>query len=149
MRLDLSLKNTKFTNFWGWFCAHGAELLLLIAVFFLSIYADSPKELPVIGRFSCPFHKLTGYSCAGCGISRAFIAIGHAEFTQALRLNPLAFILFPFLLFRLVKQFCATFLNKYPEMNVPVLFYPVAGFLILIFFAGRLILEISGSIRTL
>lgn len=41
----------------------------------------------------CIFHKITGFYCPGCGISRMFISIAKFDFYQAFRYNPLVFIL--------------------------------------------------------
>ncbi len=36
----------------------------------------------------CAFHMATGYSCPGCGSSRALYQLTHANVLEALRLNP-------------------------------------------------------------
>ncbi len=52
--------------------------------------------------FFCPFHKLTGLYCPGCGITRMFLALFKGEFYQAFRYNPLVFFCLPiFLIFYL------------------------------------------------
>ncbi len=38
----------------------------------------------------CMFHLLTGYFCAGCGITRALHALVHGDLMAALRFNVLA-----------------------------------------------------------
>lgn len=48
----------------------------------------SPKDLP--GFVLCPFRAVTGLPCPGCGMTRAFCAIGHGDFTSAVVFNPLA-----------------------------------------------------------
>ena len=53
----------------------------------------SPSDLP--GIILCPLRALTGYPCPGCGMTRAFCAIGHGEFARAVgynALSPLVFI---------------------------------------------------------
>ena len=44
---------------------------------------------PVEARFffRCPFSALTGLKCAGCGTARAFHAMLHGRFAEALRFN--------------------------------------------------------------
>ena len=37
----------------------------------------------------CTFHKLTGLNCPGCGMTRAFYALLHGNFSTALRDNAL------------------------------------------------------------
>jgi hypothetical protein len=48
----------------------------------------SPKDLP--GFVLCPFRAVTGLPCPGCGMTRAFCAIGHGDFASAVGFNPLA-----------------------------------------------------------
>ena len=38
----------------------------------------------------CPFRALTGMPCPGCGMTRAFCALGHGELIKAVRFNPLS-----------------------------------------------------------
>ncbi len=40
----------------------------------------------------CPFRRLTGLPCPGCGTTRMVVAALHGEFGQALALNPLFFL---------------------------------------------------------
>ncbi len=54
----------------------------------------------------CPFHKLTGFYCPGCGSLRAINRLLHGRFLEALGLNPLMIITLPFLVYGLVAQFC-------------------------------------------
>ena len=41
----------------------------------------------------CPINKLFGIECAGCGLTRMFLAIFKFDFYQAFRFNPCMFIL--------------------------------------------------------
>ncbi|MEI6219564.1 MAG: DUF2752 domain-containing protein [bacterium] len=58
-----------------------------LAVLFLSM-AISPDHLPAIQL--CMFRHWTGLPCPGCGITRAFCAIGHGELRAAWDYNPLS-----------------------------------------------------------
>lgn len=40
---------------------------------------------------TCPIKFLTGISCAGCGMSRAWMAVFHLNFAQAFYFHPLFF----------------------------------------------------------
>ena len=44
---------------------------------------------------TCPIKFLTGISCAGCGMSRAWIAVFHLDFARAFYFHPLFFNVIP------------------------------------------------------
>ena len=52
----------------------------------------------------CVFRKITHWYCPGCGITRMFAAILAGDFYQAMRYNPLLFILLPVALLYLVDS---------------------------------------------
>lgn len=66
-------------------------LLGLSAVFVISAWWR-PAELPSI--IACPFRALTGLPCPGCGMTRAFCALGHGEWRLALQYNALSPLVF-------------------------------------------------------
>lgn len=45
------------------------------------------------GRLLCLFYEITGLYCPGCGSGRAALALLHGHFPEALRCNPLLFLL--------------------------------------------------------
>jgi hypothetical protein len=45
----------------------------------------------------CPLHALTGLYCPGCGSTRALHALLHADFAQAMAMNPLLVLALPVL----------------------------------------------------
>ena len=45
---------------------------------------------------SCPFYKITGYQCSGCGSQRAFHEILHLNFREAFHQNALVLIAIPY-----------------------------------------------------
>lgn len=45
----------------------------------------------------CVFHKITGFYCPGCGITRMFSSILKFDFYQAFRYNALLFMMLPFI----------------------------------------------------
>lgn len=57
---------------------------------------------------SCPFHKLTGLNCPGCGVSRMALNILKLNFSDAFRCNPVVFCLLP-----VFGGFLAVHLYKY------------------------------------
>lgn len=51
-----------------------------------------PAALPSV--VFCPFRRLTGLPCAGCGLTRTLFYIGHGDWGEAWRLNPFGFVLY-------------------------------------------------------
>jgi len=51
----------------------------------------------------CLFHHLTGRPCPGCGMTRAFCAIGHGHFSQAWALHPFAILFYGIALLLLIE----------------------------------------------
>ena len=51
----------------------------------------SPSDLPAV--VLCPFRALTGLPCPGCGMTRAFCALGHGDLSGAFGYNALATVL--------------------------------------------------------
>lgn len=64
-----------------------ATLIGLSAVFIISMLWRPADEPTVI---LCPFRALTGLLCPGCGMTRAFCALGHGELMRAIRFNALS-----------------------------------------------------------
>src|SRR5690349_16070871 len=56
-------------------------------------YAVDPAQVEWLPP--CPFHRLTGLWCPGCGGTRAFHQLLHGNLLMALHLNPLAISLLP------------------------------------------------------
>lgn len=40
----------------------------------------------------CPFYLLTGLPCPGCGLTRAFVCLGHGRLTESLHWHPLGWL---------------------------------------------------------
>jgi hypothetical protein len=62
-------------------------LVGLSAMFLISFVWRPPDEPTVI---LCPFRALTGWLCPGCGMTRAFCALGHGELLRAVHFNALS-----------------------------------------------------------
>lgn len=94
---------------------------------------------------TCPIKFLTGISCAGCGMSRAFLAALRLDFVSAFHFHPLFWLVIPTVLlfvFRnkipffkicfilIVAIFIITYLIRMfqPNDNI-VVFEPQAGFI--------------------
>ena len=65
----------------------GAILCLVIVsgVLFFFWNKDLMDYLPETSL--CPFHAITGKSCPGCGMSRAFLLLGQLRIKEALEMN--------------------------------------------------------------
>ncbi len=70
--------------------------LALSGILALSILLPMPKgdgriaHLPTV----CPFYLLTGLPCPGCGLTRAFVCLGHGQIVSSLHWHPLGFVLY-------------------------------------------------------
>ncbi|OGV53623.1 MAG: hypothetical protein A2X49_06105, partial [Lentisphaerae bacterium GWF2_52_8] len=124
------------------------EAALIAGVFLLATLVNTPKEIPIWGRIVfCPFHSMTGYSCPGCGMTRAFIALMHGRFAEALHFHIMAFPLFLLLLLRLGSDFAAVSFGEKTEIkHEALLFYACAGLFVL-FGLLRLGLEMGGVLQ--
>ncbi len=71
-------------------------IILLIGYYFLHEWFNF--------NIFCPIHKLSGFYCPGCGITRMFFAILRLDFYQAFRYNPLVFILLILYLFKIIME---------------------------------------------
>ena len=66
--------------------------------------------LTALAAFGCPFFRLTGLTCPGCGLTRAYIHALHGEFSVAFRYNPFFFTI-PFYIFAFAHRSCG-FMRK-------------------------------------
>lgn len=68
-------------------------LLAVTAVYLVSVIL--PEHALDGARYSiCVFHNVTGLPCPGCGMTRAFLAIGHGNLASAWKLNALSLPLY-------------------------------------------------------
>ncbi len=92
----------------------GLVLMTVIAAGVL--FAYDPSES---GIFSpCPFHKITGLYCPGCGSLRALHRLFHGDVSEAFALNPLMILVLPFVVYGLAANSLKCFFNK----KIPTLF---------------------------
>lgn len=81
---------------------HGIILWLSIVVVLLSatlrIRPPDTVYLPALEAYPLPqvcwLRNSTGYPCPGCGMTRSFISMAHAQFAAAFRYQPLGPLLF-------------------------------------------------------
>ena len=82
----------------------------------------------------CMFRFFTGFTCPGCGTTRALHQIVHGHFLTAFTLNPLFMIAIPFLLFAFLR-YTVTVLrggvlrpNALPASYIYAIFFVVLSF---------------------
>jgi hypothetical protein len=82
----------------------------------------------------CLFRFFTGFTCPGCGTTRALHQILHGHFLSAFMLNPLFFLLSPLLLFALLRYSAVVLRGGVPRRNVLPAQYIYALFFIILGF---------------
>ncbi|WP_346753238.1 DUF2752 domain-containing protein [Splendidivirga corallicola] len=79
-------------------------IIVILVVLYFTINPSNSDIFP-----SCPFHKITGYYCPGCGSQRAFYQLLHLNPIASLKYNPLLIAGFIVLIYnlsiRLVNRF--------------------------------------------
>lgn len=86
----------------------------------------------------CPFRFLTGFTCPGCGTTRALHQILHGHFYAAFTLNPLLFLALPFALFALFRYSMIVIRGGMPRGNsLPAPYIYAIFFVILSFWIFR------------
>ena len=98
-------------------------ILVFFVYYFLNIYTDF--SIP------CLFHKLTGFYCPGCGITRLLFSLIHLDFYQAFRYNPLVFIL---LILSMVYWLFKLILKKFSiDLIIPNFVWYILLFIVIIY----------------
>ena len=67
----------------------------------------SPSGVPDVDI--CPFHRLTGLPCPGCGLTHSFCAISHGSFAAAWSFNPFGYLLYGIALIILLRPLLARY----------------------------------------
>lgn len=88
-------------------------LLLLAGAAYLFVFEPGKT-----GFFpACPFRLLTGFTCPGCGTTRALHEILHGDFAAAFVLNPVLLLAIPFLVFALLRYSVIVMRGGVPRPN--------------------------------
>ncbi|HEY2963461.1 MAG TPA: DUF2752 domain-containing protein [Pyrinomonadaceae bacterium] len=108
----------------------GVWLLLIGGAVYLFIFEPGRT-----GFFPlCPFRLLTGFTCPGCGTTRALHELVHGHFLAAFMLNPLLLIASPFLLWAFLRYSAIVIQGGVPRKNalpapyIYAIFFVVVGF---------------------
>ena len=104
--------------------------LLITGATYLFIFEPGKTGLYPV----CIFRLLTGFTCPGCGCTRAMHQILHGHFLNAFMLNPLFLVAIPFLLFALIRYSVVVMSGGVPRQNslparyIYALFFVVVAF---------------------
>jgi len=82
----------------------------------------------------CLFRFFTGFTCPGCGTTRALHQILHGHFFTAFTLNPLFIISIPFLLLAFLRYTVTVFRGGVPRPNALPASYIYAIFFVVLSF---------------
>jgi len=86
----------------------------------------------------CLFRFLTGFTCPGCGTTRAMHQILHGHFLTAFMLNPLLLLAIPFMLFALLRYSVIVMRGGVPRPNaLPAAYIYALFFIVLSFWIFR------------
>lgn len=101
------------------------------AIVLLSLLLDStPNYFPL-----CIFHTVTGLPCPSCGMTRAFISLGHWDIRSALFFNPASILIYPaawagliMALLQVVfkRKYIETIWNKSKRVLFPIILFIMA-----------------------
>jgi len=74
----------------------GAVWATLTAILAASLLLPLPGRGGSIGHLPsvCPFYNLTGLPCPGCGLTRAFVCLGHGQWRESLHWHPLGWLVY-------------------------------------------------------
>ena len=109
-------------------------LLLLAAAAYLVVFEPGRS-----GFFPpCPFRALTGFTCPGCGTTRALHHLLHGHIQAAFMLNPLLLIAIPFLVYALLRYSVIVMRGGIPRKNaLPAPYIYAIFFIVLSFWIFR------------
>ena len=88
--------------------------LLLIFIAYYIINKKTGFYIP------CIFHEITGLDCPGCGITRCLFYLINLNIIDAFKVNPLVFILLPFIIAYFIYQSYLYVYNKKDQILVKI-----------------------------
>ena len=115
------------------------------------VYLIVTRINPEYGFIQCPFHFITGYSCPGCGMTRATVEIVKGDLIASWQWHPFGIFFFVFATSFTLYHVYRAITKRVPNLpfevvarrySKPIWFGLFTG--ILVFGAVRLILELTG-----
>jgi len=67
----------------------------------------------------CVYRRTTGIECGGCGLTRAFVQLAHARVVQAVKLNPMAPLVFLWACWRTVELLVLNISRRRLRIGIP------------------------------
>lgn len=95
---------------------------IIIIAASLTVFFVLYKINPAVSSFfpPCPFHKLTGLYCPGCGSLRALHQLLHGNILNAFKYNPLMILSLPFIIYSFLSYVIDGITGKtLPEFFIP------------------------------
>jgi hypothetical protein len=84
-----------------WLCLAGGVVLLSMVMQIRSSQEVNVPFTQIPLPELCSFRRMTGMDCAGCGMTRCFISLGHGDLPGAWTYNPAGILLYAIVLFQL------------------------------------------------
>lgn len=88
-------------------------VLLAAAILLVLYYVYNPSEHEAF--LQCPFKKVTGYDCPGCGSQRGLHSLLHGHFLEAWHHNALFVLAVPYVLLGLIFNI-KPLKSRYPQL---------------------------------
>jgi hypothetical protein len=107
-------------------------VFIILSGLLLSIFLNPEK----VNLLPCYFHKLTGYSCPTCGLTRSFFAISHLHFQEALKLHIMGPVIYIALLFLVLKFLFEIVTRKEIQIKVNRVLKKIVLFILLNLWVG-------------
>jgi hypothetical protein len=86
----------------------------------------------------CPFRYFTGFTCPGCGTTRALHQLVHGHLEAAFFLNPLLILALPFMFAAFLRHTFCVFTGRIPQPNaLPAAYIYTLFFVVLSFWIFR------------
>lgn len=92
-------------------------IYISLLIIFVSYYIINKKTGFYI---PCIFHEITGLDCPGCGITRCLFHLINLRIDEAFKVNPLVFILLPFIVAYFLYQSYLYIYNKKDKILVKI-----------------------------